>query len=671
MEDRSFESTGHGHRGSVAASSHHHRFARALTKIASSFRLSNHASSAVSNDEPQQSPQQHPKHVELPRAARLTAAEHAAVVDAWVAQVNDSSVADSSTTLFTILHNLGIQINEDVEEIVEEQLTASEGRVALDHFVAIVEKCKSAHVSSTRRSSFKRRDLVEAFSALTGHSEPVNLQKERMLSNSSFGPVVPSPNANDETSGSLSKDEVKRVFSSFNMALDAEGLLRDLDKDHNSKVDFSELIELLLEGGTSDTPPSNDGDGSPPSGFRQARPPRRYQRKSVTAVMMEGSLHGSGGLGGGVDDFNRSVLRHDRDDLSRFVTKNPIAMTAFYRALQKAATNVSDMDEFRSRCGKLMEASDRQGDPRRTEARRPATAGAPGFSRLSADTRQRTLEVRNANRTAIEQRREKAKERQAVVTRDRQIQQALERKLEERLEDLGLAAAPQQLTAGRLLAQRDSTVGSSGRRSLRATSIGELEDIAAEVEADSDNSVYSTSSSQRSIDLKASGISKEASREGDQIGDGAALIDFGARQATPSGPFAMPPTRAASTRSRSMRHTRQSSAASTVSRGGAADKRTNLGDRRVLSTQILFRLTSNTNQARMLKIAPPPVVADSLKEGEQRRKQLPPNLITPKTREKKTQLSNETKIAICRADDYGEERLECDAKLYECYFGKT
>ena len=676
-----------GKRGSIAAVS-------ALTRLTTSPRLPVAGVSVAPAPPPKSPPPS-------PLAARMSAVEHRAVVDAWLSQVKDASVVDNSFTLLAIVHYLGIQINESVEKIVEKFLHMSEHRISLEQFVSIVEACKAEHERARRRPSFRQKDLFEAVAALT-HQELGNQQDppeavpkqpvatEQTLRRFSSTGVheTSSLSETEERSGQLDTNEMKDIIRNFHLGLDAEGLLRELDQDQDSHVDFNELMALLMS--QQDSSPTSP-TGSEPSFEKsvhmnalRVRSMRRVPRKSVVALVGDGvghaglgvSMSGAGGSGaasggGAGEDLGQSV-RHSRSNINRFISKNPLAMTAFYRALQNAATNVSDMEQFRSRCGALMASADRLGEPRqKTDARgprRPATAGGySSFSRLATDNRERVTALRSANKASIAQRLARDKEQQDLKSRVEKIQQALDKKLEERLEEcLG------STTATGNLHRVDSE-----RRSLRTGSVAfsELEDIAAENDdddKDDSNSVYSTSSSQRSIDLKQSvSLSREPSQS---MLNAPAHGSESAAPAANDAPFTLPQSRA-SFRTRSVT-ARQSVASNGTSRTNVA-KRTNIGDRRVLSTQIIVRLTQNTNQVRMHKITAPtnPVGSDGQPlggntSGRAKTAQVP-SMITARTRAKKTKMTNEDKVTSCMVDDYGEERLECDTKLFECYFGKT
>lgn len=638
---------------------------------------------------------------------QLTLQEEAAIRSAWDTLVvsNYRSVIDTKGDLLAMFHALNLNLLPEVESYMWRAYVAEFGsRLEYNALVELVLLCKAQHEAILKQNPLLSDDLLDAFVALGGGWD---------------------------TKGAIDNAMMRGMIQQYDLKLDFDRFLEQVDTDGNAEVDFDEFRLLVEEEVTSPlapqpqrleysspkrmfVPPVLDEVELGTSGLESPHMHRSsFIHHDSSRVVMHGvdapqstahtrsaplsSVKSSHSGPSSANPASTRASAANLDPSARVAQRisalhppvvqgtepsipKPIPVSSLYRRIGAAITSTAELTSFRERCADAMKEAKRHGNE---------VLFNEGQSIAQERAHQRQTEQNIfLKRMASERKCHEqfvAEKRQQIHDRDREEKQ--EKKLRKRRAEaktraqldatkdspdvFGSPSRRQSQTTNAMIREASLRSGSGRRRSVALTEL-QLMDAAAAVDEDDDDgirSVYSTSSSQMSEDGKHqtfnfNHLMKSArSTPTHDVDDNQQSILIASDSRVMEGSQNVASIGVAGGRRKSVNmHGAIPAQVKTIAKA-------KLRERLFLSTQPTVRLSGNTNQLRLERVRHNAEDAEAAK-AKARMPQVPAAKLTPRMRARVGGMTVGEVKESCRTDEFGRERNELNAKLYECYYGR-
>lgn len=152
----------------------------------------------------------------------LAPSEVALVKHAWGAIVGDGRYATNASQLQQLLTSLQIPQQPVTTKLCEESFNAKNGQFSFGDALNLLEQCKTVHTRWLCKLHGKRLDddLLEAFVAVGG---------------------------SDDSTGEVDIAKMKSVVAEFNLNVNLDKIVAELDSEGNSNIHFDDFAGLLRE----------------------------------------------------------------------------------------------------------------------------------------------------------------------------------------------------------------------------------------------------------------------------------------------------------------------------------------------------------------------------------------------------------------------------------------
>jgi Ca2+-binding EF-hand superfamily protein len=152
----------------------------------------------------------------------LTSEETQNAVDVWNQHgAEEKSFVDGSD-LRSLLSGLQVPISKHLTVLVQSRILELNNRISFRDFILLLEQAKTLHTKWLHRIRGQSLDddLLDAFVAVGGL---------------------------EDTSGNVDVGKMKGVINEFNLDVDLDRIIREMDTDGNADIDFGEFADLLRE----------------------------------------------------------------------------------------------------------------------------------------------------------------------------------------------------------------------------------------------------------------------------------------------------------------------------------------------------------------------------------------------------------------------------------------
>ena len=151
----------------------------------------------------------------------LTSAEQHQAQDLWDTLIRDSFVS-SLADVQSLLSGLRVPTQPLIDLMVEEAYATSSKRFSFRNFTLLLEQCKTVHTKWLHKLRGKTLDddLLEAFVAVGGQSD---------------------------SNGQVDIAKMRSVVSEFNLRVDIDRIVNEMDNDGNADIDFGEFASLIRD----------------------------------------------------------------------------------------------------------------------------------------------------------------------------------------------------------------------------------------------------------------------------------------------------------------------------------------------------------------------------------------------------------------------------------------
>jgi hypothetical protein len=149
----------------------------------------------------------------------LSGQELFSITRAWEHQVGEGcETLYTEEALLALFHSLHVQTYEALFEFARQRFADWGSQLALPQFIKLFQETKDFHRAFLDSHPSMKDDLADAFVAVGGM---------------------------DSTEGFVDLDEMQRLMAMFQLAPDLQKIVEEIDEDGNRQIDFSEFTALL------------------------------------------------------------------------------------------------------------------------------------------------------------------------------------------------------------------------------------------------------------------------------------------------------------------------------------------------------------------------------------------------------------------------------------------